>query len=816
MALNNNSRRTGWHFWVRLAGLTGLAALAVGLVLMNVTDEPAGLYTAGAGVVLVLLALLIEARSAVGLVRSRRGALGSNVFLQVLLAAALLAGVNAFSFFHHARFDWTRDRLFTIEPTIQEQLARLRDETRIVVYQRHTSFGQLSERPDNYDSAAERRIVEKVKDLAEQFQELGPRFRVELLDIQEDGFQDRLAALKKEAPKLAEAIEATPENSIFFYARGKVQRLGFHDVYELDKEASRADNGGRGNLVLRYQGAGPFARKVLNVDEKRPRVVVAAIHEILGLESSEEPLGMAGAKKALAEHGFDSGDIILKQWPSRRGGMPEPAVLTLDEFKYQRLELDLAQIDATVKSIREQEGELKRLRSDWSTMAAPELAKKYAIVRTLMGPQVVAKAVVDDLRKRSGREPPQVPIVEETKRSYLEYLGEILPEIADTLKQVEQRRAEKAEEQSRLNVEGLAEQRRIADLRAKLSRLLADCDLLIVPRWTLLNVARGERIPSWVYHLEEAQLEAVKDFVKSGKPALFCLSPSNEPPDAPPPPGLAGGPDRLKPLLEDLGFRLPQQTILFDVEGESLAEQQSGLILLGPQAEVPTVQFDWPEEARELRALGPGLTKEDFRRGNPIRTSLLLAARSVGKQGALDLRLRNPRPVYYDPAGAPLPDLSVTFMMTGKDCWNEAQPFPTEERTPKFERPKAGDRTRGTLEEERQGPFPIGAAVQTKVPASWYGDKHGDGPAVRVAVVGHGGIFSGARLTPAKEKVLVDVSNWLLGRDDLLARDTPPWKYPRVQLTEEEDQLWKWGMRAGLPLLFVYLGLVVLMVRRMR
>jgi hypothetical protein len=156
-------------------------------------------------------------------------------------------------------------------------------------------------------------------------------------------------------------------------------------------------------------------------------------------------------------------------------------------------------------------------------------------------------------------------------------------------------------------------------------------------------------------------------------------------------------------------------------------------------------------------------------------------------------------------------------MMTSPEAWNESQPFPTRERTPRFELPKPGDPSRGTVSEERRGQFPIALAVETQLPASWYQDKDTKPATVRVAVIGHGGVFMGTSLTPAKEKLLLDVSNWLLGRDDLLARDDhEPWQYPRVTLTGSENGLWQWGTRLGMPLLFVYLGFVVLMVRRMR
>jgi len=87
---------------------------------------------------------------------------------------------------------------------------------------------------------------------------------------------------------------------------------------------------------------------------------------------------------------------------------------------------------------------------------------------------------------------------------------------------------------------------------------------------------------------------------------------------------------------------------------------------------------------------------------------------------------------------------------------------------------------------------------------------------VRVAVIGHGGVFIGNTLPAVKEKLLLDVCNWLLGRDDLLAKAEHRWQYPRVTLADSQQALWQWGTRLGLPLLFAYLGLVVLMVRRLR
>ena len=160
-------------------------------------------------------------------------------------------------------------------------------------------------------------------------------------------------------------------------------------------------------------------------------------------------------------------------------------------------------------------------------------------------------------------------------------------------------------------------------------------------------------------------------------------------------------------------------------------------------------------------------------------------------------------------------------MMTDAASWNDAQPFPTRERTPRYEPPKS-DVLTGDLDQVRRGPFPIGVALETTIPADWYTEKDAKPATARVAAIGHGGVFIGSTLSPAKEKLLLDVCNWLLGRDDLLTKGDNRWQYPRVKLADDPEAaetrqaLWQWGARLGMPVLFAYLGLVVLLVRRLR
>jgi hypothetical protein len=807
MALNLRKQGPQWHFWIRLAGLVGIVLVAAGIEIITSGAVIVGIVLAVLGGLLLGLALFVEISGALGQVLSQRGAFGSNVLAQVILAAVLLIGLNVFSFFHYSRFDWTRDREHTIEadptvtPAMLQGLQELQGETRIVVYQRHTGFGQLlSDKQDNYAAAAERKIVEKVKDLAEQFQELGPRFHVELLDSQEEGFQGKLEAIRKEAPKLAEAIDQAPENSIFFYADGRVQRLAFHDIYELDRTESQK---GRGNLVLRFQGRGPFARKVLNIEERRPRIAVATVHPILGLDNREEleqAIGMSGAKKSLVSRGFDTRDIILKKWSE--DAPPEPAVLTYDENRYEDLDRQLTELKATIQS---DQADIQKLTADkryWSKTSLDDIRKRYVLAVAEDGRALpIEPADLDAVEKKTGQKFRRQQITEQVRRQWLTLLDlQLVPTEFRLQHELEESKALEDELRS-LNIEDLSEQRRISDLRAKLSRLLDDCDLLLLPRLTLINVARGEEIPNRVHRLDDAQVQAIKDFMAKGKPVLFCLGPSNESPGRFNP--LDFQADQIEETLGQLGFELPKQTILYTVETKTFGERRGSLLILSnARVEVPPLEFDWRPGGR------PGILKDEAKlKPNPIRISMRLAAQAAGKDVPEDMRLRHPRPVYYQPHDS-RPAFDPVFLMTAPDAWNESQPFPTAKRSPRYEPPQPDDPDRGTVRERRMGQFPVGVAAEVKMPGT---DKQ-----VRLAVIGHGGIFMGPILSPLREKLLLDVTNWLLGRDDLLARDSTTWQYPRVEMSETASALWQWGTRLDLPLLFVCVGFVVLMVRRMR
>ncbi len=863
MAVSKKPRGRFWswlHFVFRFIGLTGRLLAGVGLVLAHVegaipwdevrarlawdrlpelfdadTLNRAGAWVQDLFIILrtdgldrwgqrllvlggagLLVGLLIELLVSLGMLFGRRSAFGFNAVLQAALAAVLLAGVNYYSFYHYQRYDWTRGGQFTLPESVREQLADLRGETTIVVYQRHQTFGRLSDKPDAYDYAAERKVVEKVRDLVAQFRELGPQFRVVALDVEEEGYDKKLDETTKDAPELRAAIEQAPENSIFFSARAAdgrpaVQRLSFNEFYQLDKTASQE----RGNLVLLKQGVEPFARKALNIDERKPRVAIGVIHDLLSTEGSGD-YSLRGVKKALEAHGFETRDVILKK--SRGFSLLGPGVYTFAESRYDRLDNEIKSLEVTVKNIASTVQRNEEVRKEFQTATLKELTDKYS-------------------RRLRVRE-----IDEEIRRFQLEGLAEVIAAQKEDLEHYRERLKERVAERDGLNVESAAELARMADLEAKFDRLLADCDLLVLPRMTFRNLALNDVIVNEIYRLDEAQVASIKKFLRKGKPVLACFGPDLAPPDrrGPPP----EGPDGVEKLLADLGIHFGKTVVLYDAEAPLTVGRFGQVQILGADAEVPPVEFG----ADAADAWPP---RRERPKPNPVRAAMRLAARSVGK--SLDLQARHPRPVYFDPADGKQPAVAAEIMVTSAAAWNEPRPFPGDEeeaRVLRFEEPKSDDPARGTRDEKRKGRFTLGVAVETTVPASWYGEAaevtpgaaagtvgllgSPAGPAlaaaalapagpskvkpatVRVAALGHGGLFVGPEVSPAKEQLLLNTCNWLLGRDDRLPRGDDEWQYPRVSLAERDRQLWLWGTRLGLPALFLYVGVVVLMMRRLR
>ena len=104
------------------------------------------------------------------------------------------------------------------------------------------------------------------------------------------------------------------------------------------------------------------------------------------------------------------------------------------------------------------------------------------------------------------------------------------------------------------------------------------------------------------------------------------------------------------------------------------------------------------------------------------------------------------------------------------------------------------------------------------MPRAWYGSDNAKPATVRVAVIGQGHVFieDDAAQAPVKETLLLTLTNWLLGRDDLLPSDASPWSYPRVSGEMFGDRYVDARILLLMPFFFVYIGAVVFLMRRVR
>ncbi|MGF1582946.1 MAG: hypothetical protein ACFCD0_26800 [Gemmataceae bacterium] len=816
------------HFLTRSLGLIGLMVGLIGLVVSTAYPTVVSWGLAIGGGVVVLLALAFELPRLFSVVATGRGTFASNVFVQVALAVVVLVGLNAFSFLHYARFDWTRNQLFTIDPEIVQDLSRLRGETTIVVFQRHTSFGG-AEKAGHYEAAAERKIVAKVRDLVDQFQEYragtdGPTFQVLHLDIQDEDYEKKLKGIQADMPKLAEAVERTPESSVFFYSQvttddgeeenvaPRIQRLSFHDIYQLDLKASQEEQ----NLVLNYQGEGPFARKILNIEEPRPKVVMAVVHPVLGLDGREE-IGFPGLKKSLESHGFECADIILKdKWG--RAELPEPTAKTYAEYDYSDNEQKIAVLEKTIETGKKLVKDLKEKLSLFGK-DLEKVNQEVVWVRELGGRWELLRKSDLAAWKKDKTSPETAAVTEAEQQQQLLRLNILLEAKDRRLKSSQEKYEASLQSLEALDVEEAEELKRIADVRTKFQRLLADADLLVIPRVTQLDLSNGEVLRNYYHHLSKEHVLAIKNFMSSGKPVMFCLGPPQVPPGNEQQALMLPEPSpSLESLLVDLGFRLPKQTVLFDAEIDAFAPGEIGAFRRPKEVNIPQVDFDWASGMSVPPTLRFGKNnakeKQNDDQEHPLRTSLKVASRAFGTEAPFSLR--HPRPVYYQPKQDSPPRETNVFLLSDPASWNENDPFPKLTETPQFRPPEKGDPEIGTLAEKRQGPFPLGVAAETKIPKDWSDskDKTKTANSVRVAVIGHGGLFAGNELDPMQEKVFLDTCNWLLGRNDLLAKASlEPSTYARVEMTRPEFELWHWGTFLGLPGLMVFLGLVVLMFR---
>ena len=856
-----------FRFAVRGLALLGGLAAAVGGVILRVerpdvfdvrsvdqiepTVRPLADGTAGtlpqvgaillvAGAAAVLLWLLVELVGGLFLAAGRKSAAGAGATIQVVLAAALLVIVNALSFQYFARHDCTRDKRFTLEQPLVDELKKLNPTTptTVVVVQKDVMSALEPDQSDPLTTAAQQKITEKVLDLIDELREqpdLRARFNVHVLRMKDEYAEAALADLteplaakagetdaerkaretaNRERAALKAGVEAAAENSVFVAGNGRVQRLPFAQFYLLDKAASAAEPGGRSryqNLVLNPQGKAAFVRKLLELERPKPKVALLTIHPFLtSRESTKEGavFTAAGLRASLEANGFEVLDVVLKKgWDE--GTQISPAAATYDESKLDEVEADyLAAADAlTEATVQVQAFGVMKQRTQTGTLAEVD-----RVFRKAIGREVKTEADREMLLKRLIQ--PNLEIwqgeAEEAKKRLAEKEPVYLKYLAD---------------------DKVLGNRRSNDVRAKLAAVVADADLLIVPRLTTVNLVGRFVITPSLFNLVQEQTDAVGAFLKAGKPVLFGLGPTQVGRVRP---GDEAG-DEVEKMLARLGIEAGSQTVITAVEQAEMAKRRTASAFGGGTPDLPPLQLD--------------LTPAGGKPANPIAVAVDQTGRSVRKP--ITVSQSGYRPLYLAPAVAARMAYSPELLHTTADAWNEDRPLVEGNYVPKFEPTKPDDPKKGTREEEKKQQFLVGVAAAVPVPPAWLnptvyaaavaaGGPLGVGlplgdlamaaapgellgganrPTVRVAVFGHGGLFNGPKLEPGQEALLLNTVNWQLRRDDRLPTAVPAadqWRFPRVPLDEKRQTYWSLGAWLGLPLLAAVLGTVALMLRRLR
>lgn len=834
-----------FRFVVRLFGLLGLAAAAVGGVIVTVeqpaattagfwqsaattvpplvdgsagavTQAGAVLYVAGAAV--LVLWMLVEVIGGLFLMAGRKSAEGSLTFLLAALALAVLVVVNWVSAEFYARFDCTRDARFTLDRPLVDELKKLdpNTPTTVLVLQLDKTSAYDPDQPDAITSYAQQKITEKVLDLIDELRqhpELSARFDVRVLSRKDETFEEQLGKATDGMPALRAAVESAPESSIFFASGSRVRRMPFSQFYLLDKTASRGKekvgdpaNPTAANLVLAPQGKERFVRALVGLEQRRPKVGLLTIHPYLTSRKPEDEGTAAfsayGLRAALEHDGCEVIDVVLKKgWDGGSGLSPSAA--TFEESKLEEVE---AEYLAASEAMLEAEIELRNLELVQERVKNAPIAEVERMIRG---------APRGTMTEKEYREKLQSMLIEPSKRQ--------LRSDADEAK----KRAAEVEPAYRklLGDDRVQADRRASDVYAKLKAVAADCDLLIVPRLTTMSLVNGQVISPGLYALAKAQTDVVKEFLAGGKPVLFAFGPAT---------GNRGfGPtsDEHETLLQRLGIELGTQTVLTAPEATAMRKPAT----LG-------------DRSVQLPAL------EVVRSDNPVSAAFDRANRTV--DGTLELKRSGYRPIYLAARDKPF-RFNPVLLRTTEDAWNEDRPLAESASRPgsrpyfpKFDTTKPDDPKKGTREEEKKQAFVVGVAAEVPVPAEWTDPTAaavqaaavqaatadvGFGPGVasavltpdafrskesakttRVAVFGHGGFFVGKKLDPGQEALLVSTVNWQLARDDSLPKEVAAeekWKYPRVPLDDKQKTYWQWGGGLGLPLAAALLGMVALLFR---
>ncbi|HEY1435692.1 MAG TPA: GldG family protein, partial [Thermoanaerobaculia bacterium] len=229
-------------------------------------------------------------------VSARSSRLGAST-AGILLAAAVLVGVNYLALRHWKRFDWTHTQIYSLSDTTRKILAGLKQPVQVTVFM----------------VPGRSRLLTEVKELLARYQAASPKIEVEYLDPQRN--PARAEALVKEA--------AIRESTVVFRSGDRKKYVEEDKLADFDF-AGAATGGAPGVKSLKAEEA--FTSAILSVTESRqPKAYFSKGHGEAAIDSSDRGRGYAEAKEIL-----ERSNMTVGTWDCLgKGDLPADADLVI-------------------------------------------------------------------------------------------------------------------------------------------------------------------------------------------------------------------------------------------------------------------------------------------------------------------------------------------------------------------------------------------------------------------------------------------------------------------------------------------------------
>ncbi len=190
--------------------------------------------------------------------------------IAIVLAAAILVGINYLAARHWARGDWTSTRIYSLSEQTRKIVAGLKSPVRVTVFM---------------TSGA--RLFQPVRELLSRYQALSPKIEVEYVDPTRN--VARAEALLKEF--------GVRQNTVVFRSGDRKKYVEEDKLADFDFAAAQM---GGTPTIKAFKGEEAFTSAILAVsEEKQPKIVFTQGHNEASLESAERGRGYSEAKQLL-------------------------------------------------------------------------------------------------------------------------------------------------------------------------------------------------------------------------------------------------------------------------------------------------------------------------------------------------------------------------------------------------------------------------------------------------------------------------------------------------------------------------------------